>query len=128
MSEQNYIKGQRLSKTQYSLLSRSLIVAGVGFGFIALFSWLFYFIYSTTNVSANAVNAMYFISIILIIVVAFMSVSLMAKTMLAPHNVKKTTPFIMFGLYSIAEGIGFGTLFYAIHESAGNSPIHIEDL
>jgi FtsH-binding integral membrane protein len=111
------VKGRVLRKSQQTLLTRSLIVAGISFLLIFAFSFGFYKILDSIGIekSSEIVNVMYIFSILLIIGSMFMSMYIWTRI----QKVSKYTIISCIVAYGIAEGIAFGVLFYAIGLTVG---------
>ncbi|MDR2567924.1 MAG: hypothetical protein LBC44_01285 [Mycoplasmataceae bacterium] len=118
------VEGQILTQKRSSLLSRSLIVAGVCFLAIFAFSWILYFILNNVlDLSADSAGTtiiiLYAVAAVLIIVSFIMSMVVWAKI----NTVRIGTIITTIVFYSVAEGIGFGILFFAIGLSTEASEI-----
>jgi FtsH-binding integral membrane protein len=109
-------QNQVFIKKQASVLSKSLLVAGIAFIIMFAFSLSLYAILSKTIVigkNEQILSALYAVSIICIIAVMIMSLF----TMRGIERMKLGTIITMIVLYGIGNGLAFGVLFYAIGQS-----------
>jgi FtsH-binding integral membrane protein len=109
-------QNQVFIKKQASVLSKSLLVAGVAFIIMFAFSLALYAILSKTIVigkNDNVLSAIYMVSIFCIIAVMIMSIF----TMKGINTMKLSTIITMIILYGVGNGMAFGVLFYAIEQS-----------
>jgi uncharacterized protein YacL len=97
-----------------SILGKSLIVAGIGFLFIFLFGFimqqvLMNMIYKDqTSLAENTLTTLLVVSLVLIIVSMIMSMFMFRKI----ETASKISIILMIAFYSIAQGVGFGLLFF----------------
>jgi FtsH-binding integral membrane protein len=114
-----------LGNKQTTTLTRSLMVCGVAFISICAFSYGLYMILNNyiTEENVQIIPILYGVSFVLLIVSMFMS-------MFTFSRIEKTsivTILIAIILYSIAEGIAFGILFFAISRSFEET-VNLSDL
>jgi len=130
MEQKQYVKAKVLTKTQSSLLSKSLLIAAIGFAIIALSGLGFYYLldHIVKNNQGNTLIALYIVSILFILISSFMAMYLFGKMFVAPDKIKYATIIAMLLMYSLAEGFGFGTLFYAVMNTNGVSGFEAYDL
>jgi len=114
-------QGQIVTRKHSSILSKSLLIAGIAFIAIFGFSFgLYKLLWSKygAQISNNTVIALYVISILMLIGSIIMVVIVLPRIM----KVKLATLISLVILYSIANGISFALLFYAIKQT--NHVIH----
>jgi FtsH-binding integral membrane protein len=109
-------QNQVFVKKQASVLSKSLMVAGVAFILMFAFSLALYALlnrFVVVGVNDSALSAIYMISIFCILAVMIMSIF----TMKGIDKMKLSTIITMIVLYGVGNGMAFGVLFYAIEQS-----------
>jgi len=111
-------QGQVVFKKQYSVLSKSLLIAGVGFILIFAFSFGLYQLlwqkmgYTTNN---NVIISLYAVSILMLLATIIMAMIVVPRIM----KVKLGSIIALTTLYGLANGISFGVLFYAVQTTSG---------
>jgi FtsH-binding integral membrane protein len=119
-------QGKVFVKKQASVLSKSLLVAGIAFILIFAFSFgLFSFLEKKygANVNSNVITILYVISIVCLIATLIMCFVVSTKI----NKCKLSTIITMIALYGIANGICFGLLFYAIQHT-NNVHVNMSDI
>lgn len=104
---------KQLSHSQMSLLNRSMLYAGIGFILIALIGFGIAMGLWSANGQAliNSVPLLWTFSVILILVAMILSMVVNVKFFTRMGNVSKALVLTMWGIYVVAEGLGFGMLF-----------------
>lgn len=105
-----------LSRSQMSLLNRSMLYAGIGFVLIALIGFAIAMgIWKSNNIETlnNSITLLWTFSIILILVSMILSMVVNVKLFTRMGNVSKGLIYSMWTVYIVAEGLGFGLLFLA---------------
>ncbi|GMO14382.1 MAG: hypothetical protein Ta2E_04670 [Mycoplasmoidaceae bacterium] len=118
-------QGQLEVRKQYSVLSKSLMIAGIGFILMYAFSMVLFEILKYTlkdGKNDNILTILYVVSIVLIISTLVMSLF----TMRGIEKTKLSSLITMIFMYGIGNGISFGILFYAI--SLSQSTIGMTDV
>jgi FtsH-binding integral membrane protein len=119
------LHGQFQTKKQTSILSRSLLVAGIAFGLMFAFSLALYLIlnkYVTVGKNDGIISSLYVIAIICIIATLIMSFFTLRRI----EKVSLALLISMIALYGIGNGLSFGILFYAI--SLSQSAVNMIDI
>ncbi|MEG0124197.1 MAG: Bax inhibitor-1 family protein [Malacoplasma sp.] len=96
------------SKLQVSMMSKALLVASIGLILTCLIGFLVAYIYSVNPVSTFALEMLSSVFIIISLVCTFVW---MAKL----QNASNLLSFGTMAIYCIANGIGFGSLFYMLN-------------
>lgn len=102
------------TQTQNKVLTRSFLVTGLSFIAIFLIAYGLYEILFRFAIGTNAANILMFVSPFIIFIATILGL------FMRPRITNSSVRFMVFviSLYTIAEGIGFAALFYAISYSA----------
>jgi len=107
-------QGQIVTKKHSSILSKSLLLAGIAFLAIFAFSFGLYSLlehkYPNYNIPDGTVTGLYVISVLMLLGSIIMAVVTLPRIM----RVKLSTIITLVVLYSIANGISFALLFCAV--------------
>lgn len=95
------------SKLQVSMMSKALLTASIGLILTCLIGFLFSYIYSVSNVSIGLLQSLSTVFIIISVVCTFV-------WMFKIQNASNLLIFGTIGIYCLANGIGFGSLFYLL--------------